>query len=40
MYESIRDKSIFDFCDDPELPDNYTGGYADKDEYLESLSKM
>ena len=40
MYEDIRDKSLFDFCDDPEMPNNYTGGYADKDEYLESLSKM
>lgn len=38
--ESIRDKSIFDFCEDPEVLKEYVVEYDSKEAYLEALKVM
>ncbi len=38
--ENIRDKSIFDFCDNPEVLKEYVVEYDSKEAYLEALKAL
>jgi len=38
--EELDNKTIFDFCESPEVAADYNGGYETKEAYLEALDKL